>query len=71
MVFVLCMMPSFKNSENRKWRGLIFICLGLSAGYPAMTIMFNHVPEEMLDASAMMYAIGGAIYIGGALLFIT
>ena len=44
--------------------------MGLSAGYPAFIMMFKFVDGEMMNSSTVGYAVGGAIYIFGALLYV-
>ena len=67
---VVTMMPQFATSEYRRVRGTIFVCLGLTAGCPAFILLVDFIPGEMVDYDPILYVIGGATYILGAIIYV-
>jgi len=69
--FIFCMCPIFATPTFRPVRGFMFIILGLSAAAP-MIYVGNYAPKEYIDTNTSVFpwALGGATYIGGAIIFV-
>ena len=65
--FCVTLMPKFDQPEYRKVRGIMYIILGLSCGI--MFIMFSFMDEYISPNTAWIYALGGYIYIQGAIIY--
>lgn len=66
------MLPAMNKAKFRPCRALTFVALGLSAGLPFMYILLmkNKYQKFYLpNISPWPWAIGGAVYIGGALIY--
>lgn len=69
--FVACMTPSFMKPKNKGLRGIIFMSLGLMS---IVVFVFLYVIDnttEALPANVGPFALGGAFYIFGAILYVT
>lgn len=67
--FTVTMMPSMNKPEYRSLRGYMFIILGLSAALPLIFTNF-YDPAYIYSGRNWMWALGGAVYIGGALIYV-
>ena len=71
--FIVTLMPKFHVPKYRPLRGYMFIILGLSAGIPfiQMTNATEYQSTYILPGfSFWPWIIGGATYIGGALIYV-
>ena len=68
--FLSLMLPSMNKPKYRPLRGYMFIILGLSAAIPLLYSSFFVDERFIFKCHFWMYALGGAIYIGGALLYV-
>mmetsp|Transcript_29871 Transcript_29871/g.21621 ORF Transcript_29871/g.21621 Transcript_29871/m.21621 type:complete len:191 (+) Transcript_29871:706-1278(+) len=69
--FVACMTPSFMKAKNKGLRGIMFITLGLLTLVIFAFLYIMDDTTEALPAKVGPYALGGAIYIFGAILYVT
>lgn len=65
------MMPSMNQPKFRAFRGFLFIILGISAAAP-LIYLNNFADKRYIDTRARIepWALGGAVYIGGALIYV-
>jgi len=64
------MIPRFGDSGYQKFRGNMFIALGLSAALPFVYLGFNTDYEYIMEESKVRpFLVGGAFYIFGAILY--
>ena len=59
--FIVTLTPKFDQAQYRKWRGIMYIILGLSTG--VMFIMFAFLDPYVSPNTAWVFALGGYIYI--------
>ena len=59
--FIVTVAPEFDKPKYRKWRGIMFIILGLSAA-GAFTII-EVWPTYCVPTNVWLWALGGYIYI--------
>jgi adiponectin receptor len=71
ITFCVTLLPTFEKSENRKYRGMLFVALGISAGFTLGAILYHRNSRFIITPEPWAYAIGGAIYIFGAFLYVT
>lgn len=65
--FVVTLIPKFDSTEYQKVRGIMYIILGLSTA--SMFVMFAFLEPYVTPVSSWPYAIGGYIYIQGAVIY--
>lgn len=70
LTFVMLMHPYFNTTEARKFKGYMFVVLGISAACPFGYIKIAHNDLYMIDTSLIYFGIGGLFYIGGAMLYV-
>ena len=68
IAFVVTLLPNTDKPEYRKLRGFLFIIVGLMAGIPGIHAGITSNPEILVRL--FFWALGGAIYVGGALLYV-
>ena len=66
--FIVTLLPNSDKPEYRKYRGFLFIVVGLLAGAPA--IHATIVQDPKIYIAPFLWALGGGIYIIGALLYV-
>lgn len=66
--FVITLFPGSDKPRFRQFRGFLFIIVGLLAGSPAVHAMIAQNPKIYI--SPFLWALGGGIYIAGALLYV-
>ena len=66
--FIVTLMPRFDQPEYIAVRGIMYIILGLSTA--SMFFMFTFMKEYIAPHSPFVYALGGYIYIQGAIIYI-
>ena len=66
--FIATLMPKFDKPAYRKVRGIMYIILGLSTA--SMFVMFAFMEQYVTPLSTWIYALGGYIYIQGAVIYI-
>ncbi len=71
LTFVVTMSPNFDKKENRKFRGFLFIFLGLCGGSILVVLTFFRDPKYVMEPIAFDYAIGGFVYILGTSLYVS
>lgn len=65
--FVVTLIPEFDKPSYRKVRGIMYILLGLGSG--SMFILFSFLDPYITYNKAWIYALGGYIYIQGAIIY--
>jgi len=70
LTFFAIMHPIFGSPQNQKWRGILFIVLGIGAGGNVIVLNFALEKQYLMEVKSLDYAVGGAIYIFGAILYI-
>ena len=65
--FIVTLMPRFDKPEYRSVRGIMYIILGLSTA--SMFFMFSFMKEYVTPHRPAIYALGGYIYIQGAIIY--
>ena len=65
--FIVTLIPKFDTEKYRKVRGIMYIILGLSTG--SIFVMFTFVSEYVTPHYGWLYALGGYIYIQGAIIY--
>ena len=68
--FLITTLPQFDKPNFRKYRGILFIVCGLCDCLPFIYLCYFADPKYILVSSPIPWFIGGALYIGGALMFI-
>jgi adiponectin receptor len=66
LCFVTTLIEKFDQPKYRPFRGIMFVCLGLST----CAIFKPDKSEDHLQTPVLWYAIGGYIYIQGAVLYV-
>ena len=66
--FIVTICPGFDAPKYRKWRGIMFMTLGLMTA--ALFSVFWIWPEECVHTNAWLWALGGYIYIQGAVIYV-
>jgi adiponectin receptor len=66
--FVVTMIPKFDQPKFRKFRAILYIAAGLSTSFPAIHLLMSE-NFYTYPFNAHLWALGGAIYIGGAILY--
>ena len=66
--FIVTIAPGFDAPRFRKWRGIMFMTLGLMTA--AMFTVFWIWPESCVKTNAWLWALGGYIYIQGAVIYV-
>mmetsp|Transcript_42024 Transcript_42024/g.64378 ORF Transcript_42024/g.64378 Transcript_42024/m.64378 type:complete len:200 (-) Transcript_42024:1-600(-) len=67
--FISTMHPAMNTPKLRAARGFMFIFLGLSAAFP-LIYAANADPKYTSYHGALQWGLGGAAYIGGALIYV-
>ena len=72
-VFLVSFSKNFNKPEKRRFRGIIFLALGISSGIPLIHLIFfpTTIQGFIVEPSIFYWVLGGASYIFGALLYIT
>lgn len=73
MVFICTLTPKFNRPMFRRFRGLLFLTLGLSAASPLIHLFFFYNPKiGMIDDPILFFWIGGGLcYIGGVGIYLS
>ena len=71
ITFVVTMLPRFGTPEFRRFRGILFILLGLCAGSIVIKLSLFREDDLIMEPAVIEWGTGGLIYIVGAILFIT
>ena len=66
--FIVTTYPGFDTPKFRKWRGIMFMTLGLMTA--AMFTVFAIWPDECVKTNIWLWALGGYIYIQGAIIYV-
>ena len=66
--FIFTLMPQSDQPKYRKIRGLLYIFTGLTAGIVSLHGGITSDPN--IQMNLILWALGGAIYISGATLYI-
>ena len=66
--FIVTLLPKFDQPEYRKWRGIMFIILGL--GCSILFIGFAFYDYGIVHTNFWLWALGGYIYIQGAVIYV-
>ena len=65
--FIVTLIPQFDKPQYQKVRGIMYIILGISTA--SMFIMFAFMHPYITPHSGLIYALGGYIYIQGAVIY--
>ena len=66
--FIVTLIPKFDQEAYRKWRGIMYIILGVSCGF--MFLMFAFLDAQYISqVKPWVYILGGYIYIQGAIIY--
>jgi adiponectin receptor len=71
ITFCVTLHPLFELKENRKYRGFLFVLLGLCAGSLMVKLCYAHDPTMIMEVKPLPWAIGGIIYMFGAAIYVT
>ena len=68
LAFIVTLLPRFDQPKFRKFRAILYIAAGLSTAIPCIHLLFGH-NLYLYPFPNLHWAIGGAIYIGGAIIY--
>ena len=71
IAFTILNIPKYAGGEYRAFRATLFVVLGLSAVLPLIYLSSISDPQNVSYFNGWSYALGGAWYIGGAIVFAT
>jgi channel protein (hemolysin III family) len=68
---VMGLMDRFSTEEWRAWRAGVFIACGCVGVFPMAYILYSFGHDPIIRQAFLQVAVMGAMYIGGALLYVT
>jgi adiponectin receptor len=69
IAFVIFLVPQFERARFRVLRGVVFVICGLLSAIPMMHMKYFTEEQYLKDFLALPWALGGALYIFGACLY--
>ena len=66
---IVTLTPGLDNKRYNSFRASMFVFLGLSAGAPLIIMQYH--PEHCLNGFITPFALGGLVYIVGAIIYVT
>ena len=69
--FIVSLVPRFDAPKFRKYRAILFVILGISAGGPGVHILFFRDHKLSPSPPLLSLALGGALFIIGAVIYST
>ena len=70
-VFLFTTLPYFARNDLKWLRGTMFVIFGISVSFPLLYSKFLFEESLILDTDVFLFALGGAFYIAGAVLYST
>lgn len=68
IAFVITLIPKFDKPKFRMLRAILYVLAGLSSAIPCFHLSFDR-NLYLYPFSGSLWIIGGALYIGGALIY--
>ena len=69
LTYIVILTPKYDSAEYIKLRGSLFVACGLSTVVPCLYMEFCLQEKYLDDFRIYMWALGGFIYVSGALLY--